>query len=130
MMNNSSHDQDDEFEAIDLPEDSQQETCEGFNVIPQSNSLILPAKKGYIKTFTDGFKVTVTNLYYKFQENTHRVQDLKIHGGNCFFLGTTIKSTKELGEAYKNLFYFTYREFDSPILYKSQRLYNDTCTLI
>lgn len=129
-MHSGNQTEEDEFEEVGYPEDLITDKCEGFQLIPQSKSIMFPAKKGYFQAFTDGVKVKVTNLYYKLQQSSTLIQDLTIGPNNCYFLGTRIKSRKELAERHKNLIYFTYRDFDQPICHKSEKLYNDTCTLV
>lgn len=126
MKTENNEDEEDFFEVEDFKEHCP-EIFAGFQLVPQPKSILMPSKKGYMQALADEVKVKVTNLYYKLQESSKRIHELKIVPGDCYFLGTRIKSHDDLTERYEKLIYFSYREFDIPIVHQSQKLFNDTC---
>ena len=67
-------------------------------------------------------------MYYGMKAKYTSFDKIIVTHDNTVFIAKKITTKDNLEKAYKEIIYFSYRSFNSPIEYQNQRFFNDTCT--
>ena len=103
-----------------------------FMVIDSAMQIMTSEHQGYLGTLIQNATTKITNMYFHVVDDSTKVALESLVKSEPIMLGKKIKTVDEAVAVIQYLVYFSYRNFDYPIIYKGRKLYTDNlwgCTL-